>query len=111
MTISRFEINLGATGRGSIVVNDVDIADQVTGLALVARPGEVTKLTLELVGEGPIEGLGEVTLVRSSATLAAFLRNIDPDELEKAALGRLGGLGDGNLTAAMLEVLAEWSAG
>lgn len=111
MTISSFELRVGATGNGNVVVNGVDLSDQVTGVALVARPREVTKLTLELVGEGPVEGLGEVTVVRSSAGLAAFLANIDPDELEQAALTRLGGLGDGSLTAAMLTVLAEWADG
>lgn len=109
MTISTFELHLGATGHGTIIVNGVDISDQVTGIALVSRPREVTKLTVELVGEGPIEGLGDVTVVRSSKTLAAFLANIDADELEKAALARLDGFGDANATQAMLHVLSEWA--
>lgn len=111
MTISKFELNVGATGQGSVVLDGVDISAKVTGLSLVSRPREVTKLTLELVADGPVEGFGEVLVVRSSETLTAFLANIDPDELEQAALARLGGLGDGSLTAAMLTVLAEWADG
>lgn len=109
MSIASFSVTAGATGTRQVVINGVDLSDQVGGLGVVCRHGTVTKLTVELFGDGPIEGLGDVTIVRGAAPLAAFLANIDPEELERVALSRLEGLGDGNLTRAMLAVLAEWA--
>lgn len=107
MTISSFELHLGATGQARAVVNGVDISDHVSGVALVSRPREVTKLTIELIGEGPVEGLGEVSIIRSPMPMAQFLRGIDADELERVALERVG-MGD-SLTKTMLDLLAEWA--
>lgn len=111
MGLSRFELDVAAVRGGKVVVDGVDISDRTAGLVLKARPGEVTRLIVELYGEGPVEGLGHVEFVNATAPLAEFFAAIDPEELEKAALDRLDGFGDRSATQAMLDVLSEWAQG
>lgn len=104
-----FRLKLNAAGGGLIEVNGVDMSGVVGGLALDARPRAVTRLVLELVGRDvELEGLGEVCVVRRHEDLAALLDDIDPDELEREALRRLGSFEDRSATAVMLDVLRDW---
>lgn len=45
------------------------------------------------------------------SALAAWLRAIEPEELERVALARCEGLGAGSVTADILDVLATWAEG
>lgn len=78
-----------------------------------AAVGEATKVYLEIAGTGAVEGDGIVHVVApaSRATIADWLATIDPDELEKAALDRMSGLGGGSTGEAMLAVLRGWAGG
>ena len=85
----------------------------VRSVAVKAEAGEATKLYLELVGDGTVEGDGIVHVVTPASrdAVAVWLAAIDPDELEKAALDRMSGFGGGSTGAAMLEVLRGWAGG
>jgi len=109
MTLSQFRIELRPNGASAVVVDEVDISDRVGGLSLFAHPGGPARLTVELLGEGGIEGLGEVTATRNS-DLAEFFDNIDAEELERVALERVG-FGNSNVTQTMLDILRDWAMG
>ena len=90
--LSTWQIRAGVSGRGHVMVNDVDLSDRVTGLAMVARSGELPKLTLELRGEGTLEGEGIVDVIRDArpedlrAAVLEWLSEIDPDQLAEEAM-------------------------
>jgi hypothetical protein len=112
MTVTTFEIQVAATGRpGKIIVGGVDLSDQAAAVTLHARPGEVTRLAVELFSEGTVEGLADVTLISPSVGLARFFGDLDADEVEKEALGRLGSFDDRTVTQAILDVLADLALG
>lgn len=110
MSLSRFELELNANGPGRVVIDGVDISDRAAGVLVDARPGQPPRLVVELVGEGGIEGLGEALASSPASDLAEFFASIDPEELEKAALSRLG-FGDSDATQAMLDILRDWAEG
>ncbi|MFG2227662.1 hypothetical protein [Streptomyces sp. NPDC048644] len=66
-------------------------------------------------GDTSFEGLARVSVAEALATgptAATFLTAIDPEELERAALGRPDlGTGPHSLTRAMLTQLEEWARG
>lgn len=109
MSSVRFELDLYLNGTGRLVVDGTDISTQVRSISVDSRVGQPPRLLVEQIGEGHIEGVAELTVV-APLDLAAFFRDIDPEELEKAALARLG-FGEDNATRAMLDVLSDWAQG
>lgn len=81
------------------------------GETVIEAHGEATKVYLELLGYGTIEGEGIVHVVKGGSDIGEWLSQIDPDELEKAALDRMGGFGSPSTGAAVLEVLRGWAGG
>lgn len=110
MTLSRFELKLAANGTGQVVIDGVDISERVGALRLDVAAPQAPRLAVELVGEGTVEGLAEVTFQSPGVDLGRFFANLDPEELEKEALGRLG-FDDANVTQAILSVLTDWALG
>lgn len=112
--MSTFRLVLPAvSGPGSSIEVDGQPVKNVRSIAVKAEVGEATKLYVEMIGEGTIEGEGVVHVVRDDnrSTVADWLANIDPDELEKAALDHMGGLAGGSTGAAFLDVLRGWAGG
>lgn len=109
--IAEFQIQTTLAGAERIVIDGVDISDRVSSFALVSRPGEVTRLTVELRACGPVEGLADVAFIAPAVDLAHFFAGIDADELERVALDSLGAFDDVGATQAMLNTLAAWAAG
>lgn len=115
-----FSITAHPNGTGQLVVDGKDISRQVTGVAFQTRGyGHPPLLQLTLLGEGTIEGLGEVQLVRSQdgpdgEMIASFLSSLDAHQLEKDVLegmGLLEGDGESNFTTALLKRLATIARG
>lgn len=105
--LTPFRLKLGANGYGLVELGDIDVSGMVGAVALDARAGQrATRLVIELLGDVEVEAVGNVTVMRSALDLTEFLEGIDPDELEKEALSRLG-WGDKGTTQAILDVLAE----
>lgn len=102
-----------AGGPGTKIEIDGKPVLNATSIAVKTAIGEVTKVYVEMLGEGTVEGEGIVHVVRDGTadSIAAWLAQIDPDELEKATLERFGLLGDGSVGASMLEVLGRWAGG
>lgn len=115
MGLSRFSIDVGAGGRGHVLINGEDVADRVRRVTVDSVASEVPKIYLEMQGEGHIEGEGIVNVVQDldqRQVVAEFLGNLDPGSLESAALFKMGGLGEGLTTGeAFLEVLKEYARG
>lgn len=111
MALTTFAITVAPNGTGPIEVGGEDLSGAVTGFQLTARAhGGPPQLVLSMVAEGTIEGAAEVTVTRG-ADLADFFSNIDAEQLEAEALGRLEGFDDPRATQAILDVLREWAAG
>lgn len=106
-----FRLVLPAASPGAEIEVDGKPVTNAVSVAVKAEVGHVTKLYLELVGDGTIEGEGIVHVVKPGPNVGEWLSHIDPDELEKAALDRMGGLDGGSTGAAMLAVLRGWAGG
>lgn len=109
-----FRLVLPLVGTPEIEVDGKRVSN-ARSVAVKAEVGEATKVYVELVGEGTIEGEGIVHVVRDGVdtrdTLTDWLAQIDPAELETAALARMGGLGGGTTGEAVLDVLRGWAGG
>lgn len=110
-----FQIELGVLGASKVEVGGIDLTDAVEQVVVIAGDGEVPRVRLQLArATDPqrLAGTGIVEVVVEHPddleTIAAFLSNIDPDELSKEVLNR-----DGNSPpmAAALEVLTEMALG
>lgn len=107
-----FSLRLPVVGSPEVTVGGVPVPD-VCSVAVKAEAGEATKLYLTLNGDGTITGDGIVHVVRDAphGAVVDWLSQVDPDELEKAALDRMGGLGGGTTGEAVLDVLRGWAGG
>ena len=45
------KVRINAMGVGAVEVDGVDISKNVTGITIVARPGETNKITIDLLGD------------------------------------------------------------
>lgn len=108
MDIAEFEIQVGAHGRGQVIVNGEDVSDKVNAVSFHTGPQMVPTLILSGVATGTIQGAGivEVRGEGNSAAVAGFIRNLDPEEVEEEALANLGQGDDPNVTAAVLSLVA-----
>lgn len=112
--LSKFSITTDAVGPGTVVVNGEDVSDRIAGVAVVAEAGQPTIVTLrQPPAAGEISGEGIVRVQQQDAGdgVLAFLEDIDPKELERVTLGRLGGLCSRTPIAEALEQLKEWARG
>ena len=82
----------------------------VTALAFDAQPGELPRVTVQIVGEGVIEGEGIVHVEKAGDDRQAVLDMIDgldPDEVDRVALASLGFGDAGNLTPKIIGYVRE----
>ncbi|MEU6925455.1 hypothetical protein [Streptomyces sp. NPDC046631] len=110
------QVRLTSNGlSGTVEVNGADISAQVQGYNLEARVGAAPLLVLYASRGVVFEGLAHVAIGTGQdpgPSVAAFLANIDPDALHRAALARddLDG-SKHEVTRAILAQLADWAQG
>ena len=105
----------GPTAR--VLLDDTEISRDIRGYSLEHRPGEYPMVVLYTRPgtEAAFEGMAMVAVGQQAdpgEAIAAFLQNIDPAALQRAALNRndLDGT-PSELTTAMLRQLADWAQG
>lgn len=112
--LSTFSVTTDAVGPGKVVINGEDVSDRIAGVAVVAEVGQPTIVTLRqppAAGEISGEGIVRVRTQGAGDGVVEFLEAIDPKELERVTLGRLGGLCSRSPIAETLELLKEWARG
>lgn len=106
-----FEIDVQPTGYGRVVVDGQDVSDQVVGYALYVTKNNVPTLTLDLLADGTVKGVGVVEATVPGdmlEQLATLLTSTDAAALEQQALQSPDlGSGEGAVTAECLRILAE----
>jgi len=91
MNMAHWKIEHGAVARGATIeVNGQQIQDHIRSLHLSLDPREVSRLSVEMFGEGTIEGDGIVETIRYPggdelrAYIVQWLEEQDPDEVAHA---------------------------
>lgn len=119
MPLPRVKLVLGSDPRTTLVeVDGHDITKSIAGIQVGQVAGEFySHVTLHLRGEVELESdVAEVVVEREAVTPAAALREllnqVDPGELEQAAMSRMGGLDDGPSSTgqAFVAALQEWAS-
>ncbi len=115
MATSKFIIHVDPVGFGEVRVNGRDVTDETTGFRVESVMGQPTILTLYHSGQGALSGDAIVQAVEhhedEAAVIKAFLSNLDPGVIEKAALERQGWGGDSTVTAEVFAILAKIADG
>lgn len=113
----RVELAANGMGRGSVVVDGVDLTGQLSRVTVDVHAGQTTKVFLEaragldtdLTVDGEVfQQIGELD---PGPAILGFLQSVDVQALEQAAMVKLEGL-DGTIQspmAAALLVLQEWA--
>lgn len=117
MGLARFRAHLDGPAIG-LDVNDEPVP-AVRAMALQVARGQVPRLILELDADGVLEGEGIVEVRREEAAagvdagpaVAAWLANIDAEELSKAAMERMDWGEDADVVVQALAVLRSWALG
>ena len=115
MPLPRVKLVLMSDQQNLIEVDGKDITAAIAAIQVGRVAGEpLTHVTLHLNAEVELDtDVAEVVVNRDQGGLALqeFVGQIDPGELEQAALARMGGLDDGPSTVgeAMVDVLKEWA--
>lgn len=112
--MNKFSVEQKSLQRYEIVVDGVDISEHVSHFVYDSQVGELPRLILEGYGTGTIAEQTGVAIerVHDRAALVEFLMNVDPELLEKKAMGRLGMEGDTDTpVAAILKTLMEMASG
>lgn len=113
--LADIRIDLTSPTGGRIYLNDEDVTHQVTAFEVRAKAHEITQVWIDVIpGRGEISGPG-IVYVREPreddrVTVVEFLSNIDPATLEAEALEGMG-MGDGNVTVALLAKLIDYAKG
>lgn len=100
-----------------VVLDDTEISEHIRGYSLEHRPGEFPMVVLYVRpgAKALFDGMAMVAVGQQTdpgEAIAAFLQNIDPAALQRAALNRNDLDGTPNeLTTAMLKQLADWAQG
>lgn len=100
-----------------ILLDDADISRHVQAVTIEHRAGQVPVVVLYAhpTAGATFDGEAHVAVANQpdpGDTITAFLANIDPVALERAALDRPNlGNGKGDLTRAMLAQLTDWAKG
>lgn len=114
----QFRYESTGPGVAQLHLGDTDISPRVSGMHFEHAAGQLPVVTLSLTpwaaDDVMFDGLARVQIAEAGTgtEVAEFLAEIDPAQLEKAALNRPDlGPGPQALTAAMLAQLIDWSLG
>ena len=108
--LAKFSITTKPNGTGTFEINGEDLSDRVRAATVQIIAGQAPVITIqELVAGGDLQGEGVVYVQKSSDVngIVSFLDAIDPDELERVSLERMG-WGDSTMRA-ILDTLKEWA--
>lgn len=104
MAAFRIEATAGAL---PVLVLDGQRIAGVHALAFDATPGELPKVTVQIVGEGTIEGEAVVVVEKDDrGAVLDLLDGLDPAEVDRVTLANLG-FGDGSGTPKILAYIRE----
>ena len=103
-------------GQSRVEVGGVDVTGMISGVSMEHHAlGLVPVVTLfQQTTHGEIEVEGVVQVSRSqdlSSEMESWLGDLDPEELEKAMLDRIGEAGYESTGASCLTVLRAWARG
>lgn len=114
----QFRYETTGPGVAQLHLGDMDISRRVEGMHFEHVAGQLPAVTLSLnplaSDDVAFDGLARVQIAEAATgtEVAEFLAEIDPAQLEKAALNRPDlGAGPNSLTVAMLAQLIDWSLG
>jgi hypothetical protein len=106
--MNRIEIDINAGGRGTCIVDGVDISHLVGGVSIQTKPGELSRIELSVPADFKWTGEAEVTFSRSGVGTEWVKQFIGHPEFKirvKEASSQLGmGVSVSDIT---LQVLAE----
>lgn len=107
-TLPNFEVALDSDGPRSLVVDGVDLSSKVAALRVEAQRGDLTRLIVELKpgGFGLVKGSGVVEFLQP-IELDRVLAQLDPEDLEKEALDRMGWDDGANVTKHIIDLIRE----
>jgi hypothetical protein len=108
---ARFSVHVDPLGYSTITVNDQDVTQHTQGFRVESAIGAPSVLTLFSSARGEIVGEGIVYVQPPSEDLAAFIEQLDPEEVEKKAIERSHMDPESSLTKLMLNVVADAARG
>lgn len=115
--IHAVQLQTDLLGRGTFVVDGVDMTRSTAAVQMEARPGQPTRIVVETAPKSiDFDGFATVQVLKYESdpgpAAALFLQAIDPEILEKAAMARLDLDSKPNAaTRAILTQLIEWAEG
>lgn len=84
MNLSKVKAKVDEVGRGELEIDGVDVSHAVKSFSMRAGVGNVTEITLVVMGEWEYEGLARVVPVQIGLN-ADIIDTIEPAALEKRA--------------------------
>jgi hypothetical protein len=109
---ARFSIQVDPLGYSKVTVNDEDVTERVQSFRVESAIGSPSVLSLFSSAKGEIQGEGIVYVEpHGSEDLARFVEQLDPEQVEKAAIERDALDPTKSLTHHMLDVVADAARG
>jgi hypothetical protein len=110
MTTARFTIETDAVGFSRIAIDGQDRTKEVSGYRVESFLGQPTVVTLWLSAKGEVNG-DALVHAETPQDIASFVEQLDPEEVEKAAIERSHMDPEASLTKLMLNVVADAARG
>jgi hypothetical protein len=110
MPTSRIGMDVEAIGFSALEVDGEDLLSKVQGFRLESVQGQPTVLTLFLSAKGEVNG-DALVHAETPQDIAAFVEQLDPEQVEKVAIQRDDLDPSKSLTAHMLAVIADAARG
>lgn len=104
--IKNLQMRCDSIGRGEILLDDIEMTEMSTASTISVRRGEITVITLHLV-PGAESGVNLDGIVRVAGKEAKKIAELDPEEIDREALGRIGWGSERSLTSTILEIIME----
>jgi hypothetical protein len=109
-TTSRVVLDVEAIGFSALEVDGEDMLGKVQGFRLESIQGQPTVLTLWLSVKGEANG-DALVHAETPMDMARFVEQLDPEQVEKAAIERSHLDPSSSLTKLMLDVVADAARG
>jgi hypothetical protein len=103
-------VDVEAIGFSALEVDGEDLLSKVQGFRLESVQGQPTVVTLWLSAKGEVNGEALVH-AETPQDIASFVEQLDPEEIEKAAIERSHMDPGASLSKLMLDVVADAARG